>query len=140
MLFRSPQAEAPEVVATPVAIEDVVAPSQVAPSATSEEEAAPLPETSASVVTDAPSAESLVEAATVAPVEAVASSVGSAASEASESAREPRTVRLQHWPSPEDLEVPETPVWRRPWLIAVVVAVLFGVGWWLGHQIGRAHV
>lgn len=38
------------------------------------------------------------------------------------------------WPAPEDLETTPTPVWRKPWAIGVFVAVLFGVGWLLGHS------
>lgn len=43
--------------------------------------------------------------------------------------------RVASWPVPgEDPDLPETPLWRRPWMIAVFVLALFGVGWFVGHS------
>ena len=38
------------------------------------------------------------------------------------------------WPAPEELATTTTPLWRKPWAIAVFIGVLFGVGWLVGHS------
>ncbi len=73
------------------------------------------------------------ESVALPPVEAA--TVTTAASRAETVAATPApAVRSHVWPAPHDLEDHETPLWRQPWLIAAVVLVLFGLGWWLGHQ------
>jgi hypothetical protein len=47
----------------------------------------------------------------------------------------PRGARSRRaWPAAEELEARGTPPWRRPWLVGTFVAVLFGVGWLVGHS------
>jgi hypothetical protein len=42
--------------------------------------------------------------------------------------------RLATWPAADELEPQGTPMWRNPWLLGAFVAVLFGVGWLVGHS------
>ncbi|MFM8559125.1 MAG: PEGA domain-containing protein, partial [bacterium] len=43
--------------------------------------------------------------------------------------------RVASWPVPgEDPDLPETPLWRRPGMIAGCVLALVGVGWFVGHS------
>jgi hypothetical protein len=42
--------------------------------------------------------------------------------------------RLAAWPAPDDLETHGRPLWRNPWLAGAFVAVLFSVGWLVGHS------
>src|SRR5262249_32293292 len=42
--------------------------------------------------------------------------------------------RVTGWPGNEDLEPAGTPFWRRPWLVGTFVALLFSIGWLLGHS------
>jgi len=41
--------------------------------------------------------------------------------------------RRGDWPAPT-FDEPATPLWRRPWVIGLFVAVLFGIGWVVGHS------
>src|SRR5205814_10685037 len=42
--------------------------------------------------------------------------------------------RAHAWPAYEPPGSDSTPVWRRPWVIVAFVAVLFGIGWLVGHS------
>jgi hypothetical protein len=42
-------------------------------------------------------------------------------------------LRRGQWPAAEDFEPEQTPVWRNPWLVGAFIALLFGVGWIVGH-------
>jgi len=42
--------------------------------------------------------------------------------------------RRSQWPAAEDFEPASRPAWRNPWIIGAFVAVLFGVGWVVGHS------
>jgi len=41
--------------------------------------------------------------------------------------------RRGDWPAPM-FDEPATPLWRRPWVVGLFVAVLFGIGWVVGHS------
>jgi hypothetical protein len=38
------------------------------------------------------------------------------------------------WPAPDELDTRPTPLWRKPWAVGTFVAVLFGIGWLVGHS------
>ena len=40
------------------------------------------------------------------------------------------------WPELGQFETSTVPLWRRPWVVGLFVAVLFGAGWLLGHSQG----
>lgn len=42
--------------------------------------------------------------------------------------------RRAPWPTPHELETTGTPPWRNPWAVGVFIAVLFGIGWLVGHS------
>jgi hypothetical protein len=42
--------------------------------------------------------------------------------------------RRGEWPALDELEHATRPAWKNPWLIAAFVALLFGVGWVVGHS------
>jgi hypothetical protein len=48
----------------------------------------------------------------------------------------PRVARSRaaSWPAPDELEIPQRPVWRNPWAVLAFIGVLFGVGWLVGHS------
>lgn len=42
--------------------------------------------------------------------------------------------RLTAWPGADELAGGPAPLWRRPWVIGAFIAVLFGIGWLVGHS------
>ena len=46
----------------------------------------------------------------------------------------PRPFRRGEWPELDALENAPPAVWRRPWVIALFVAVMLGIGWIVGHS------
>ena len=43
-------------------------------------------------------------------------------------------LRRGQWPAAEDFEPQATPAWKNPWIVGAFIALLFGVGWILGHS------
>ncbi|MFM7232249.1 MAG: PEGA domain-containing protein [bacterium] len=117
----------PEVVSEPETIEPVVSASVTEPVAIEESSASAQATVVDSAATPAPEPE---------PVVAPPARTRPVLRTAEDDDPPVRTrPRVASWPVPgEDPDLPETPLWRRPWMIAVFVLALFGVGWFVGHS------
>jgi hypothetical protein len=46
----------------------------------------------------------------------------------------PRPPRRGEWPELDALDHGPPPLWRRPWVVGLFVAVMLGIGWLVGHS------